>query len=333
MILRPELPEKLEPILYPARYKIARGGRGSAKSWTFARTLLCLGALNPLRILCAREVQRSIKDSVHKLLKDQINNLELGEFYTPLETSIHGANGTEFNFIGLLNRTIDSLKSYENYDICWIEEGQQVSRGSWKILIPTIRKDGSEIWVSYNPDLETDETHQRFTVNPPPDCVNIEINWRDNPWFNKILNDERLHCKATYPEDYDNIWEGKCRPAVEGAIFTKEIAALENQGRICNIPYDPMLKVHIVMDLGWDDSLTAALVQKHLSEIRIIEYIEVSHTRLDILFAQIATRMCNWGKVWLPHDGFSASLNSGGKSTANILGALGWATVVWIKRC
>jgi phage terminase large subunit len=328
MILNPEMPEKLEPILYPARYKIARGGRGSAKSWTFARTLLALGAIKQMRILCAREIQRSIKDSVHKLLSDQCKRLNLEQFYRVLETSIHGANGTEFTFTGLSVHTVATMKSYEGYDICWVEEGQVLSKRSYDILIPTIRKDGSEIWISYNPELETDETHQRFTLNPPDDCLNIEVNWRDNPWFNQVLNKERLHCKRTDPDNYDNIWEGKCKPAVEGAIYFKEIQSVEIQNRIFNLPYDPMLKVHLVFDLGWEDSLAVALVQKYLSEIRVIEYLEVNHTALSVLSNQLKTRPYNWGKVWLPHDGFAASLNSNGKSTFDILVALGWNVVI-----
>jgi len=130
-------------------------------------------------------VQLSIKQSVHKLLSDQIVVLGLEAYYDIQETLIRGRNGTEFTFAGLSTLTADTIKSFEGYDICWVEEGQVISRQSWKILIPTIRKDDSEIWVSYNPDLETDETHQRFTIHPPHDCVNVEINWRDNPWFKR----------------------------------------------------------------------------------------------------------------------------------------------------
>jgi phage terminase large subunit len=319
-----QLPKKLQFLFRPSRYKVARGGRGSAKSWSFARALLIKGATQRLRILCAREVQNSIRQSVHKLLSDQIKCLGLDRYYTVLNNSIRGINGTEFSFVGLSSLTVDTIKSFEGYDICWVEEGQTISKRSWDILIPTIRKEGSEIWISYNPDLETDETHQRFTLHPPPDTINVEINWRDNPWFSSVLESERLHCKETDPDNYDNIWEGKCRPAVEGAIYYKQIQEAETNGRICNIPYDPMLRVHVVLDLGWNDSLAAGLVQRHISEIRIIEYIEVSHTKLDDFSAELKTRKYNWGRVWLPHDGFSGGLNSGGKSTYDIMKSLGW---------
>ena len=328
MKVKAQFPEKLGFLFQAARYKTARGGRGSGKSWGFARALLIMGARYKLRILCAREVQDSIKASVHKLLKDQIELLGFGAIYDVLETSIRGYNGTEFIFTGLSNLTIESIKSIEAIDICWVEEGQNISDRSWVILIPTIRKDNSEIWISFNPDLETDPTYERFIINSPPGTVSAELNWRDNPWFSDLMNQERLHCKATDPFGYENIWEGKCRPAVEGAIYAKEIALAESENRICNIPYDPTLKVHVVMDLGWADSLGVALVQKHLSEIRIIKYLEYTKTKLDIMSAELKALRLNWGLMWLPHDGFSGQLNSGGKSTYDIMNKLGWDLAV-----
>ena len=324
MKLATELPEKLIFLVTSqSRYKIARGGRGSAKSWSFARALLTMGASKRYRFLCAREVQRSIKDSVHKLLKDQIETLKLGSFYQVLETEIRGRNGTEFAFTGLSTLTVDTIKSFEGVDICWVEEGQTVSKRSWDILIPTIRKDDSEIWVSYNPDLETDETHQRFTTHPPIDCINVEMNWRDNPWFNEVLEKERLHCKEYDPDSYDNIWEGKCRPAVEGAIYYKEIEAAQDHGRICALPYDALLRVHVVMDLGWEDSVAIGMVQKGVSDLRVIDYIEDSHKTLADYDQMLRERKYTWGKVWLPHDGYSKDPKYG-KGSDDIMRALGW---------
>lgn len=326
--VKADFPAKLNFLFDRHRYKVARGGRGSGKSWGFARALLIQGMQRQIRVLCAREVQLSIKQSVHKLLKDQIELLGIGGFYTITDTMISGRNGTEFSFTGLSTLTVDSIKSFEGTDVCWVEEGQVISKRSWDILIPTIRKTLSEIWISYNPDLETDETHQRFTITPPENCVNVEMNWRDNPWFNEVLEAERQHSKANSPDDYNNIWEGKCRSAVEGAIYNKQVQEAENNNRICNVPYDPMLKVHIVPDLGWEDSLTAALVQVHLTEIRIIEYLEFNHTGLDAWSNELQKRPYNWGRVWLPPaDGFSASLKSKGKSVADILNALDWDVV------
>ena len=319
-----QIPRKLAFLFAPHRYKIARGGRGSTKSWSFARALLIQGAAEPLRILCTREVQNSIKDSVHKLLKDQITNLGLGAFYRVLDTEIRGVNGTEFLFSGLSTQTVDSIKSFEGIDRCWVEEGQSVQKRSWDILLPTIRKAGSEVWVSYNPDLETDETHQRFTIHPPPGAVNVEINWNDNPWWSAELEAERLHCKANDPDSYDNIWEGKCRPAVEGAIYHKEIVAAQDNGQITFVPYNPMLKVHVVVDLGWNDAMSISLVQKTPAAAHVIKYIEDSHRAIDSYSAELKELRMNWGKVWLPHDGFSGNIQSGGKSVADVFSALGW---------
>ena len=147
-----EFPEKLAPLFEPMRYKIAEGGRGGAKSWSIARALVIKGSKKKLLILCAREVQKSIKDSVYRLLVDQINLLGLQARYTITKTSIKGKNGTEFFFEGLRHNP-NGIKSYEGIDIVWVEEAATVSKHSWGILIPTIRKDGSEIWFSFNPQL------------------------------------------------------------------------------------------------------------------------------------------------------------------------------------
>lgn len=322
-----EFPDKLKCLFEPKRFKVARGGRGSAKSWSFARALLLQGASEPLRILCTREVQKSIKDSVHKLLSDQIEALGLGWFYQILENEIRGQNGTEFTFAGLATHTIESIKSYEGVDRVWVEEGQVVRKRSWDVLIPTIRKPSSEIWVTYNPELETDDTHQRFTVNPPPDSVVVEVNYSDNPWFPAVLEAERQHSKLTNPKDYDWIWEGKCKPAVAGAIYYDEVAKAEAEKRICNVPYDPMLKVHVVFDLGWNDAMAISLVQKHTSELRIIEYIETSHKTLDYYSVMLKEKHLNWGTLYLPHDGRHKDYKTG-KSAEEIMKALGWTVAI-----
>ena len=140
-----QFPVKMSSLFDKARYKVYYGGRGAGKSHSAAKALLILGAKSPIRVLCAREYQTSIKDSVHKLLCDQIEALGLLEFYEITQASIGGKNGTEFAFVGLKNN-VANVKSYEGVDICWVEEAQTVSRLSWNVLIPTIRKEGSEIW-------------------------------------------------------------------------------------------------------------------------------------------------------------------------------------------
>ena len=317
-----EFPSKLQFLFRPARYKVAYGGRGSSKSWSFARALLLMAVQRPIRVLCAREIQKSIRDSVHRLLSDQIEAMDFSGHFTTLEAEIRGHNGSLFLFSGLSSQTAESLKSFEGVDICWVEEAQSVSRRSWQILTPTIRADGSEIWVSFNPELDTDETYTRFVVTPPPGAVVVEVNYNDNPWFPSVLEQERLHCEATNREDYAQIWEGQCRTAVAGAIYAYEVGDAIRNGRICNIPYDPRLRVHTIWDLGWNDSMSIILAQRIRSEIRVIDYIEDDHKTLDWYAAELAKRQYNWGKDYLPHDGKTKDFKTG-KSAYEILRAFG----------
>lgn len=318
-----EFPEKLEFLFHPYRYKVAHGGRGSSKSWSFARALLILGAQNKERILCAREVQKSIKDSVHRLLSDQIEAMGLSDFYEVFDTEIRGRNGTLILFTGLSTQTAESIKSYEGVTLCWVEEAQSVSKKSWDILVPTIRADNSEIWVSFNPELDTDVTYERFVTNAPPNAMVVEVNYNDNPWFPEVLEQERVHFKETNTkEDYEQIWEGRCRSAVSGAIYANEVQDAVKNGQFCNVPYDPLLKVHTVWDLGWNDSMTISLVQRVRSEVRIIDYIEESHKTLDWYIAELKKRPYNWGHDWLPHDAKAKDFKTG-KSTIELMKAAG----------
>jgi phage terminase large subunit len=318
-----EFPSKLKFLFHPKRYKVAYGGRGATKSWGFARALLILGAQKKLRILCTREVQKSIKDSVHSLLADQVQAIGLGSHYEVLQNEIRGRNGTEFIFAGLSTQTIESIKSYEGIDIVWVEEARAVSKRSWSILIPTIRKQGSEIWVSFNPELDTDETYLRFVATPPPDAEVVKLTWRDNPWFSETLRKEMEHLKATDQESYENVWEGKCRSAVEGAIYRREIEATVEQKRIRNVPYDPMLKVHTIWDLGWNDQTTIIFAQRLAGELRIIDYYERSHTTYAEDVAMLEKKGYRYGQDWLPHDGKAETKAANGKSPEELLKALG----------
>lgn len=323
--MRAQFPSKLKPLFRSARYKVFHGGRGSGKSWGVARALLILARQKRLRILCTREVQKSIKDSVHALLSDQIQSLGFGVDFQILETEIRCTRtGSVFLFAGLSQHTVESIKSFEGCDIVWVEEAQTVSGKSWDVLIPTIRKPGSEIWITLNPQLETDETFQRFIANPPPDSVVVEMNYNDNPWFPAVLETERLHAQKTMKaEKYRHIWEGKCMPAVDGAIYFDEVARAEDEGRITRVSPDKLLKVHAIFDLGWNDAMTIIMVQRSASELRIVDYIEDSHKKLSDYSDMLKAKPYNWGHVWLPHDGFSKDFKTG-KSAEEMMRALGW---------
>jgi len=322
-----DFPEKLHFLFKPAPYKVAYGGRYGFKSWGFARALLLKGVEKPLRILCAREVQLSIRASVHQLLADQIQLMGLGSKYTVLDHEIRGKNGTNILFTGLSQHTVNTLKSFEKIDICWVEEGQTITLRSWQILDPTIRTKGSEIWVSFNPHLDTDPTYEMFVTHPPPGAVVVKMNWRDAPegWLTDEIIAKRLHSKKTDPKNYANIYEGECLPAVEGAIYFDEMQAMKRENRIRPVPYDPMLKAHVVIDLGFNDQVSVSVVQKQTSEIRFIRYIEENARELAGISADLREYKYNWGKVWLPHaDGFSRG-SSGQKSADMIMRALGWS--------
>jgi hypothetical protein len=224
------LPLKLACLFDAARYKIIYGGRGSAKSWSVARALLRMGAIKPLRILCAREFQNSLGESVHRLLAEQVEELQLGGIYRVQKSTILGVNGTEFVFAGL-RHNISKIKSFEGVDIVWVEEGQTVSKDSFDVLIPTIRKAGSEIWVTFNPDLEEDDAWQRFVVWPLAGSIVQEMNWRDNPCFPAELRAEKDHLQRRDLDAYENVWEGRCRSHVIGALWTKESFEANRQRR------------------------------------------------------------------------------------------------------
>jgi phage terminase large subunit len=323
-----EFPRKLQPLFEPKRYKVMHGGRGGAKSWGVARALIIQAAAEPLRILCAREVQKSMRDSVHRLLKDQIAAMGYGHFFTVLDTEIRGKNGTIFLFTGLQSHTVDSIKSYEGVDRVWVEEAHSVSAKSWDTLIPTIRKDDSEIWVTLNPSMDTDDTYVRFIATPSDDTWVCQVNWRDNPWFPAVLEQERLKAQRLQSlEDYEHIWEGKPRRVAEGAIYRHEIDALFTDGRICNVPYDPLLPVHTVWDLGWNDAMTITMIQRGPMDIRLLDYIEDSNRTLEWYVAQLEKRPYRWGTDYLPHDGRTRNFQTG-KSTEEVLRAMGRKSVV-----
>jgi len=322
-----QFPKKLMPLFHPKRYKVLYGGRGGAKSWGVARALLLTALEQPLRVLCAREIQKSMKDSVHRLLRDQISELNLADEYDVFDTEIRGKNGSLITFAGLQSHTVDSIKSFEGADRVWCEEAHSISAKSWETLIPTIRKPDSEIWVTMNPDMDTDETYVRFITTPSDDTWLCEINWRDNPWFPYVLEQERQKAQRVSPETYQHIWEGKPNRVADGAIYRHEIEALFNDGRVCNVPYDPMLPVHTVWDLGWNDSMVILMVQRGPMDVRILDHIEDSNRTLDWYVAELGKRKYRWGTDYIPHDGRTRNFQTG-KSTEELLRAMGRTVTV-----
>lgn len=217
------LPADIAPACFsglfrPARYKIYYGGRGGSKSWSIARALINAAYKKPLRILCTREFQSSIADSVHRLISDQISDMGLSDYFTITRTAITSTNGSQFIFKGL-QHSIQEIKSTEGIDICWVEESQVISETSWEILIPTIRKENSEIWLSFNPDQESDPTYKRFVGNTPPQSIKLKVGWEDNPHFPAVLDTERRYMLEIDPEAYEHVWGGHCRIITDAVIF------------------------------------------------------------------------------------------------------------------
>lgn len=309
-------------------YKVAWGGRNSLKSWSFARALLTRGVHRPLRILCAREVQKSLAQSVHQLLKDQITALGYDNRYEVTENAIRGTvQDTLFRFTGLSDQTVDSIKSYEGFDICWIEEAHSVRKRSWQILLPTIfRTANSEVWVSFNPGMDTDEAWERFVVATPPGAVVVEMNWRDavacgwwTPEQERLRQYDLVHSKDAYA----NIWDGKPNIVIAGAIYAGEVVEMITEGRYRPIPYDPRLPVHRIWDLGWNDLMVCIMVQKpHPSALNVINYLEESHITYANMIAAMDRLNYKWGTDWLPHDGDSHDPKSG-TSARKLLRGLG----------
>jgi phage terminase large subunit len=278
-------------------------------------------------VLCAREFQTSIKDSVHKLLCDQIEALGLLGFYEITQTNIRGKNGSEFSFVGLKNN-VANVKSYEGVDVCWVEEAQTTSRMSWNVLIPTIRKEKSEIWITFNPELETDETYQRFVLNPPEDCIVQKVNWSDNPWFPETLKLEKDALKHRDPQAYNVVWEGLCRQTVDGAIFAREMQLAELDGRITKVNYDATKPVHAIFDLGWSDATAIWFLQFVGMETRLIRYIEGNQQTMSDYLAKMQTFGYMYDTLWLPHDAENKTLAANGRSIEEIVRGAGYKTKI-----
>lgn len=294
-------PKKARFLREPHPYKIFFGGRDGTKSWCVAQQLVLNLSERKLRWLCARETQKSMADSVHKLLGDTIHRLGLQSEFNIKETEIVGRNGSEFLFAGIKNAK--NIKSYESCDGVWVEEAQVVSKSSWEILLPTIRKEGSEIWVTFNPELATDDTYLRWVLNPPPGACVVKIGWEDNKWLSAISRARIDHLRETDPEAFDHVYGGNCRSAVEGAIFSAELKRAVDEKRITNVPYSRKHPVHTIWDLGFGDDNVIWFVQAYDGWFNFIDYLADSGKTIADYIVALQQRQYMYGIDWLPHDG------------------------------
>lgn len=325
--VRAQFPKRAKALFQPAWVKVFHGGRGGSKSWDFVRAALILGSQRPLTILCCREVQKSIDESAYKLIKNQITELGMDAFYTPLDTEIRGANGTRFVFAGLKNQ-FNKIKSYEGIDICIVFEATFISYNAWEVLFPTIRRDpphgpfgqGSEIWIEFNPELSSDETYKRFVLDPPEGAVVVEINYWDNPWFPEFLRKQMEAAKKKDPhgDGYLNVWCGKPKKALTGAIYAKELAAAltDDPCRISpHIRYDKSRPVIVTFDLGRADTMSLWFIQQIGMDHAVIDYygntghefayyLDVIEGKADDVLEADNERRKKYriSKIILPHD-------------------------------
>lgn len=302
-----EFPKALECLFVPKRHKVMYGGRGAGRSWGCARALLILGASKPIRVLCAREFQNSIADSVHKLLADQVSMLGLDHVYEVQANRIISRPGmvpggtTGFAFEGIRNNA-SRIKSYEGIDYCWVEEANKVSRTSWEVLLPTVRKEQSEIWITFNPELESDYTYQRFVMQPSDDSIVCKMTWRENPWFPEVLQKEMEDLKKRDYDAYLNVWEGFTRQVLEGAVFAKELQRTQAENRICSVVWDRETPVDTFWDLGRRDMTAIWFAQRVSMQFRILEYFEDSAEDIQYYLRALQAREYTYGTHYLPHD-------------------------------
>jgi len=331
---RIEIPEAFQGFLEPHRYKTAFGGRGGAKSRTIGRILVHVAARQPELVVCGREFQNSIDDSVYRLLENTIRKDQLPN-YKFTKTSIENTKtGSEFVFKGLAKLDGVSIKSLEGATKLWIEEGQNISHGTMDNVFPTIREAGSEIWTSFNTTVESAPVYQRLVLNPHPDSLIIKVNWDSNPWFPKELDEERLHMLATDPEKYRNIWDGYPLSFAEGAYWRKEFEALERAGRIGDVPYNPSRPLYVWFDLshsasGKGDPHAIWFIQPtDTGTFDIIDYWEGNNCSLpDVVKDVLMGRGYSIATVFLPHDGENVNSHSG-MSDADLVRSFGFKVEV-----
>jgi phage terminase large subunit len=283
------------------------------------------------RIVGVREVQRSIKDSVKQLIEDKIQQYGLAGEFDIVRDEIRGPNRSLMIFRGLQDHTAASIKSLEGFDVAWIEEAQTISQKSLELLTPTIRKEGAEIWATWNPENEHDPIDVFLRQNPPEGSIVVQANWQDNPWFPVDLRADMERDKAEDPEKYQHVWAGGYRRISEGAYYAKQLAEARSEGRICRVPVEHGPPVHVAFDIGIDDQTALWFAQIVGREVHIIDYYESSDEDALHYARVIKDRYQDIGDIILPHDGGYREKGSG-KDYAAFLREAGLAHVRVLQR-
>lgn len=306
-----ETAEVFEPLLHPARYKGAHGGRGSGKSHFFAEKLIDDSLYEPgLLSVCIREVQKSLKDSAKRLIESKLAKFGLGEAngFRVFSDRIQTPGDGVIIFQGMQDHTAESIKSLEGFKRAWIEEGQTLSDNSLTLLRPTIRETGSEIWAGWNPRTKRDPVDLMFRGgNPPTGAVCVRATWADNPWFPDVLEQERLDCLANDPDRYDHIWEGEYAAVIDGAYYAPQIAEARRDGRVGHVAADPLMTIRAAWDIGGtglkSDATAIWIYQIIGKEIRFLDYYEAKGQPLATHIAWLRHNGYEDALCILPHDG------------------------------
>lgn len=296
------------PLLEPARYKGAWGGRGSGKSQFFADLIVATAIRKPgFRGLCCREVQKSLKESAKRLIEAKIEAHGLGKLFDVQETQIKTPGGGLIVFAGLQDHTSESIKSYEGFDVAWVEEAQTVSDRSLNLLRPTIRTAGSELWFSWNPRRAVDavDTMLRGPELPTGTQV-IRANWNDNPWFPAELEQERQDCLRMQPGQYEHIWEGDYVTISSGAYFARALAIARQEGRLTSLPINPTLGLRAYWDIGVRDATAIWIVQFNGHNVHVLDYYEATGQDLATHLNWLRAKGYEAAECILPHDGAKA---------------------------
>ena len=315
-----ELPEKLIPVFDgPASVegglgvRGAYGGRGSAKTRTFAKMTAVWGyrfaeAGTEGQILCGREFQNSLEESSMEEVKAAIRSEPfLAAYYEIGRQYIRSKNGLiHYTFAGL-RHNVDSLKSRSRILLAWIDEAEPVTEESWRKLIPTLREEGAELWATWNPESKRSATNARFREDPPKGSKIVALNWRDNPWFPDVLNQTRLEDQEKRPHIYDHIWEGAYAEAFEGAYFAEHLRRAHDEGRIGRVARDPLLPIKAFWDIGgtgrMSDAVAIWVAQFVGREVRVLDYYEAQGQELSEHIGWLRARGYDACQCILPHDG------------------------------
>jgi len=314
-----QLHAKTQFLAEPHRYKCLYGGRSGLKSWAIARQLVINAASGSKRILCAREVMDTIKESVHLLMKDQIAMLGLERMFEIQDAGIYGRHkqniDTRIVYTGLLKLRTDStaLKAFESYDILWLEEAQTASAESIRTVIPTFRKPGSEIWISYNPMLESDPIVDFTLKNPPDGMIAVETSYLDAAevgWLSDESRNYIEHLKKTNEQQFNEDYGGQFRKTVPGAVFGEELSQMVKAGRETRVPHDPSKPVETYWDIG--DRYTAVwMIQKYPFEYHIIDYKEFELSSIPAIFTDLHRKPYNFILHTMTADAKSNQLATG----------------------